>query len=138
MLLIKLKTSAKSRCPRLPLTAAEIDLPIELFGANAALLVLYYRAPQRVANYSDFSVLAWRFNEADKSGEAERNAARNTTPLATGGADAFRSFGLGWVARRDSADLLLHLNHTTNSAAAKLGRPFIVPVEARGLPGAPS
>jgi len=39
------------------LDADETDLLTELFGAYAALLAHYYRTPERVADYFDFSVL---------------------------------------------------------------------------------
>ncbi|GAB3852711.1 hypothetical protein GCM10028822_20730 [Hymenobacter terrigena] len=39
------------------LDADETDLLIELFGAYTALLAHYYRTPERVATYFDFSVL---------------------------------------------------------------------------------
>lgn len=44
------------------LAADETDLLIELFGAYAALLAYYYRTPERVADYFDFSMLTRRAN----------------------------------------------------------------------------
>jgi hypothetical protein len=39
------------------LDADETDLLVELFGAYAALLAHYYKTPERVETYFDFSVL---------------------------------------------------------------------------------
>ena len=39
------------------LDADETDLLVELFGAYTALLAHYYKTPERVETYFDFSVL---------------------------------------------------------------------------------
>lgn len=49
------------------LDADETDILVELFGVYAALLASYYKTPERVADYFDFSVLppSYRQTEAD-------------------------------------------------------------------------
>jgi len=54
------------------LEADETDILVELFGVYAALLAHYYKTPERVADYFDFSVLppSYRADAADAEGPA--------------------------------------------------------------------
>jgi hypothetical protein len=47
------------------LRADETDILVELFGVYAALLAHYYKEPERVADYFDFSVLPPSYHKAD-------------------------------------------------------------------------
>ncbi|GAB3874557.1 hypothetical protein GCM10028824_27990 [Hymenobacter segetis] len=56
------------------LDAGETDILTELFGVYAALLAHYYRTPERVAEYFDFSVLPPSYRSSDEEATALASA----------------------------------------------------------------
>jgi len=56
------------------LDADETDILVELFGVYAALLAEYYKTPERVADYFDFSVLPPSYHQSEADDTAPRAA----------------------------------------------------------------